>query len=136
MQIFTSSWSQYTGPGRVGICSGRPRGAPAGYRMYMPLAPGWDIIRNSADQAAYRVRYFGEVLAPLDPAKVVADLIKLAGDHPPVLLCFEKAPLHDANWCHRTMIGEWLHDRLGIEVMEWSGPKESNLRQDKVGTLL
>ncbi len=135
MQIYTSSWSQHTGPGRVGICSGRPRGAPAGYRMYAPLAPGWDIIKTSPNQTAYRARYFGEVLANLDPQKTLDDLIKLAAGHPPVLLCFEKAPLHDGNWCHRTMIGEWLTDKLGIEVREWSGLEESN-PTCKVGTLL
>lgn len=132
--VFTSAWSQYTGPGRIGICTGRPRGAPAGFRMYAPLAPGWDIIRNSPSQAAYRKRYFGEILAPLDPQKTLDDLRRLAAGHPPVLLCFEKAPLHEGNWCHRTMIGEWLVFELGITVREWSGSEDLPLLS-KVGAL-
>ena len=135
MQIFTSSWADYTGHGRIGICQGRPRGAPAGYRMYKALAPSWDIIKTTEGQNDYRPRYFAEVLAHLDPNKVVADLVALAAGHPPVLLCFERVPLTFTNFCHRTMAAEWLTEKTGIEVVEWSGLRETN-PQSKVGTLL
>ncbi len=69
-------------------------------------------------EAEYRDIYFDEILAHLDPAKVVADLEALAGDHEPVLLCFERPPFTPTNWCHRRMVAEWLADKLGLEVPE------------------
>lgn len=135
IKIYTSSWHEYRGPGRVGICAGMPRGVPAGYRMYKPLAPSWDIIKGTAGIDEYRPRYFAEILAPLDRSKVVADIALLAGDHPPVLMCFERKPLTRSNFCHRTMIAEWLNELDGVQAEEWSGLEESNLTC-KAGTLL
>ena len=132
MRIFTSCWSGYTGPGRIGICQGRPRGAPAGYRMYKALAPTWDIIKTSAGIDDYRPRFFAEILAPLDPQQVLADLRRLAGDHPPVRLCFEKLPLTRTNFCHRTMVATWITRETGVPVLEWSGAPDSNRRQAKL----
>ncbi|MBW7996799.1 MAG: DUF488 domain-containing protein [Candidatus Glassbacteria bacterium] len=43
----------------------------------------------------------------------------MAGGFEPVLLCFEKPPFGDDNWCHRRMVAEWLSDTLGIEVPEY-----------------
>lgn len=130
--IFTSSWREYSGPGRVGICQGMPRGQARGFKMYKPLAPSWDIIKNSANQSEYRPRYFGEILAHLDPEQVLADIIEKAQGHAPVLMCFEVTPLTDSNFCHRTMAGEWLHRHTGVNVVEWSGAQELNLRQHKL----
>lgn len=132
MQIYTSSWKEYTGPGRVAICQGRPRGAPAGYKFYKPLAPSWDIIRNSANLAEYRPRYFSEILDNLDPAQVLKDIHEKAQGHTPVLMCFETNPLTDTNFCHRTMAGEWLSKHTGVLVAEWSGVQESNPQQTKL----
>lgn len=135
MQIFTSSWSEYTGPGRIGICQGRPRGAPAGYRMYKALAPSWDIIKNTNGVDDYRPRYFAEVLAHLDPNEVIRDITKLAAGSPPVLMCFERVPLTRDNFCHRSMAAEWITQHTGIEVKEWSGVRELP-PLSTVGTLL
>ncbi|MBM2293765.1 hypothetical protein JQX09_17690 [Sulfitobacter pseudonitzschiae] len=127
MEIFTSSWREYTGPGRVGICQGRPRGAPAGYRFYKPLAPSWDIIKNTKGIDDYRPRYFAEVLDQLDPHQVLEDIKLLANGHPPVLLCFEVTPLTQTNFCHRTMAGEWLAEKTGVTVTEWAEAKQPEL---------
>lgn len=132
MIIFTSSWHDYKGTGRIGICRGNPRGQPAGYRMYKALAPTWDIMNNTKNQAEYRERFFAEVLGPLDPRQVLTDIAKLANGETPFLLCFEKIPLHDNNWCHRTMVAEWLNEHTDAEVMEWSGAKELNPGQTKL----
>lgn len=132
MKIYTSSWREYKGPGRIGICQGMPRGQPRGFRMYKPLAPGWDIIKNSADIDEYRPRYFKEVLALLDPHKVLEDVRQLANGAAPVLMCFEVKPLTRENFCHRTMAGEWLADKTGVEAVEWSGAEELNLGQSRL----
>ena len=111
----TASYFTYRGPGRVGISIGRPRGI-AGYRIYRPLAPRGDMLKMGIEQ--YREIYIGEILASQDPEKVAADLQRLAGDHEPVLLCFEKPPFHADNWCHRRMVAEWLESRLGLDIPE------------------
>ena len=111
----TASYFTYFGPGRVGISRGNPRGL-SGYRIYRALAP-WRYMLDLSE-AEYRDIYFDEILAHLDPAKVVADLEALAGGHEPVLLCFERPPFTPTNWCHRRMVAEWLADKLGLEVPE------------------
>jgi len=126
MKIYTACWHQYKGAGRIGISRGNPRGMAAGYRMYKTLAPTREILNECQEQADYRRRFFAEVLEPLDPQKVLKDLEDRSADGRAVLMCFEKAPLHDENWCHRTMVAEWIIDKTGIPVEEWSGAKESN----------
>jgi hypothetical protein len=112
----TSCFATYQGPGRICIARWAPRGTPAGYRMYRPLAPGpWF---NSVPEPEYRRRYLGEILGVLDPRAVIAELGELAGGAEPVLLCWEKPPLTASNWCHRRMVAEWLESTLGLEVPE------------------
>ena len=112
----TSCFTVFQGPGRICIARYAPRGTPAGYKMFKALAPGdWF---NSVPEEEYRRRYFGEILAPLDPRQVVTELEALAGGAEPVLLCWEKPPLTPKNWCHRRMVAEWLTDKLGIDVPE------------------
>jgi hypothetical protein len=36
----------------------------------------------------------------------------------PVLLCYEKPPFDEANWCHRRLAAQWLETSLGILVPE------------------
>ena len=66
----------------------------------------------------YRCVYFVQILARLDPAKVMGDLDRLAEGHEPVFVCFERPPLTPTNWCHRTMVAEWFHETLGCDVQE------------------
>ena len=66
----------------------------------------------------YRHAYFREILGTLDPVRVYAELIALAGGHEPVLLCFERPPLTRDNWCHRRMVAEWFGDQLGLDIPE------------------
>lgn len=118
MRIYTSSYFGYTGPGRVGISQGTPRGVKAGYRFYRKLAPTWDMVKRMT-----RKQYdgaFAEILAGLDPARVVDELQAL---HPAsdriVLLCFEKPPFTATNWCHRVEhVRPWLEQYLGSPVSE------------------
>ncbi len=116
----TASYFTYTGPGRIGISVGAPRGCPAGYRMYRALAPRRDMLKF--DQATYRRIFFDEILAKLDPERVVRELHSLAASHEPVLLCFELPPFTASNWCHRRLVAEWLQETMGLDVPEYGGP--------------
>ncbi|MEZ5846502.1 MAG: hypothetical protein R3C70_07110 [Geminicoccaceae bacterium] len=103
----------------------------SGFRIFRGLAPGgW--FRSVGPQV-YVERYFGEILAKLDPKKTFDQLHALAHPHEPVLLCWEKAPLsvgddwwkmpgpHDfSNWCHRRMVARWFEENLGVSVPEFN----------------
>lgn len=112
----TSCWD-YKGLGRVAICRSTPRGgAPAGYRMFKALAPGaWF---NTTAKPEYERLYQDEILGKLDPQKVWDDLHKLTGGAEPVLLCWEKPPLTETNFCHRRMVADWFENALGVFVPE------------------
>jgi hypothetical protein len=140
--IRTSSWFRPLPPGhfRVGISRGTPRGLPAGYRRYPRLAPGpW--FKTEPDPLAWSRRYFDEILAKLDPARVVGELVKMVPGQVTVLVCFEPPP-PDPRWCHRAWVSAWLHDTLALEVPElghetcgcgWSHPKlPAELRRQRV----
>ena len=57
------------------------------------------------------------MLANLDPAQVMADLINISDGKVPALVCYEKPGVD--GWCHRGMVSVWLHQQLGIEVAEY-----------------
>lgn len=124
MQIFTSSWYSYKGPGRIGISRGSPRGMAGGYKLYRALAPTRDMLKMPID--IYRPKFFKDILEPLDPDQVLKDLEAKSQDDLAVLLCFERPPFNETNFCHRHLVAEWLKDMRGIEVLEWSGAKETN----------
>lgn len=133
MEIYTSSWHGYRGNGRIGISRGAPRfSVGKGYRFYRKLAPTREILAEAKGYAEYRKRFLAEVLAPLDPEVVLTELQALAGPYTPVLLCFEKPPLDKINFCHRTMVAEWLNEHTKANVVEWSGVEELNPEQAKL----
>jgi hypothetical protein len=112
-----SSFFDYQGPGRVSIARYAPRGTPAAFRVYKPLAPGpWF---NTVSKPEYEKLYFGQ-LALLDVGRVVEDLVRLAGPAEPVLLCWERKAdcASGKTWCHRHMVSKWLREQLGTEVEE------------------
>lgn len=112
----TASFFTYTGPGRVSIARFPPRGTPAGFRVFRPLAPGpWF---NSVTREEYERRYAAQ-LAALDPQRVCDALHQLAGqDIEPVLLCWERPPLNESNWCHRRLVAAWLEQARGTIIPE------------------
>ena len=116
--MFTASYSSFNGAGRIGISRGTPRGVAAGFRKYASLAPG-EWLWATHDQSDYRDRYFAQ-LGKLDPARVITDLHRLAGDRvTPTLLCFCNLGKLGA-WCHRSMVAEWITDKTGLTVVERS----------------
>jgi hypothetical protein len=111
----TASFFTYTGPGRVSISRFPPRGTPAGFRIFRALAPGeWF---NSVSKEEYERRYAAQ-LAVLNARTVHEDLVRLAAGAEPVLLCWEKPPFHETNWCHRRLVAAWFKTELAIEVPE------------------
>lgn len=81
--------------------------------------------------AQYLPRYLDK-LDSHGPAKLRADLTEMAstfarrngGEVPTtaVLLCYEKLskvlPGNEPNWCHRTMLAEWIKFHLEVDVVE------------------
>ena len=114
--IRTASWRTFTGPGRVGICLGKPRGAPAGYRFYRKLAPTWQMRKLPYEP--YR-QIHDEILAELDPEAVVREMQALADEWPITMMCFEVPPFDRQNFCHRRMVADWLEQTLGMDVPEY-----------------
>ena len=101
--------------GRISIARSAPRGYPAGYKVCRELAPGsWF---RSASHAQYCDLYETQ-LNRLDPQAVFDNLCMMVDDNEPVLLCWEKPPLHTTNWCHRRMVAEWFWLKLKIEIPE------------------
>jgi hypothetical protein len=119
----------------VAISRGVPRGW-SGLR-YPLLAPTWEMLKLPPDEY---LRRFDLILKGLDPAQVVVELERLAGNagvgsepedqdlfagfdeagvgvraFVPVMLCWE-AP---GQYCHRRTVAEWLEDRTGLVVAEW-----------------
>jgi hypothetical protein len=118
MTIKTASWFTELPADHVmvGISRGVPRrGLIAGFRMFRKLAPGpWF---HSVSTREYERLYRAQVLAPLDPREVAAQLLDLAGGRVPVMVCFERAGAEA--WCHRALAAGWLSDALGETVPEF-----------------
>lgn len=56
--------------------------------------------------------------------RVLAELQELPEAYAPlglVLLCYEDLSKPGA-WCHRTMLGEWISQKLDLEVPELASP--------------
>lgn len=124
MKICTASWFAALEPeryARIGISRGVPRNTAAGFRKYTKLNPGpWF---NSVSPDRYLQLYNAEILAPLNPKKVVEELHELSNGKIPVILCWEPSTPGE-KWCHRGIVAAWLYDRLGMEVYEYGQERE------------
>lgn len=56
-----------------------------------------------------------DVLDKLNAQVIVDELFRLSGGKSVVLMCYEK----DRNTCHRSLVGNWIEEKLGIEVKEF-----------------
>ena len=110
---------------RIGISRGTPRfSGITGYRLYRKLNPGsWF---NSVPTAEYVARYQAEILDRLDAQEVLDDLVRIAVGKTPLLCCFER--VGSGQWCHRSLVAQWLSEALGIKVSELG---HERLAQDK-----
>jgi len=73
---------------------------------------------NPWDLDNWQARYRGELETRFpDAASLQAVLDRIAGQTPePILCCYEKAPSE----CHRTILAEFINERLGLNVQEWA----------------
>ena len=87
--------------------------APAWFKgeSYPDLFPTWDMVmfyKRTGNEKIYRELYYQDILANLDPNKVVLDL---TGKY---ILCWEKK----GEFCHRNLVAEWIFDNTGIKIIE------------------
>ena len=126
----TASFFTYKGPGRISIARYAPKWLN-GLPVCGQLAPGnWF---NSVSKEEYIYRYKNEILKPLNPQEIFNKLTTLAGGFEPVLLCWEKPPFDDANFCHRRLVADWFKETLGVDVPEITPvekPKKTILHQE------
>ena len=83
---------------------------------YKKLAPSWSIWSEwkyqHHDNDIYTARFNEERLGKLWADDVVFDLMTLAGDKAPCLLCYEKP----GEFCHRHLVADWLTRHLYTTV--------------------
>ena len=125
----TASFFTYFGVGRISIALSAPRNM-SGFAEYRKLNPSYKWFR-SVDQAKYRELYFSEILGKLDPKQTWDELHELANGAEPVLLCWEKPPFTDSNWCHRSLVAEWFKTTLGEDVQEIILPPKKKVVTEK-----
>lgn len=126
----TSNFSKASrAPGAVSIALG----APAWYQgiAYPTLAPPGELLgwfRREKDQPEadipelireFEYRYRTQVLRLLRPKLVwveIHDLVRntSAPDGEPILLCW----CGRGKFCHRRVVADWLHEKLGVDVPE------------------
>ena len=112
----TTCFFTYTRLGRISIARHAPRGTPAGFRIFKALAPHRHMLKM--DYEPYREEYFRDILGRLDPWSTWDRLHQMAGGHEPVLLCWERPPFTETNWCHRRLVADWFKSHLGHDVPE------------------
>lgn len=104
-------------PGAISIARGKFKLYDVNL-SYVELAPRWDLLKSYKDKVIGESGYkddFSRYLDTLDPHKVYDELVRLAGDSEPVLLCHCGVN----SFCHRHLIARWLEDSLGITIEEY-----------------
>jgi len=101
---------------RISICGK----APDWYEgiQYKKVAPKYGFFqewKKNNDNCFYIKHFNSEVLDTLKAEEVYKDLEKLSGGEDCVLLCYEKS----SDFCHRHLVGDWLEQKLGIDVKEY-----------------
>ena len=87
---------------------------------YKKLAPKFSFFNEWKTKGLsneYYIEHFNnEVLSLLNANNVLSDLERLSGGKDCVLLCYESPD----NFCHRHLVANWLENKLGIDVHEFS----------------
>lgn len=116
----------------VGISLGHPRWR-LGYSVstkVKDLAPDksmWDVSEDEFNRM-YREKLDG--IGEAEMENLINYLVRSADKKDIVLLCFEDIRI-DGQYCHRTTLGRWLTEKLGIEVQELPDPsKPKGMKKD------
>ena len=104
------------------------RGAPKWfiypYMSWDNVFPSYSMLQMEYDR--YRPRYL-ELLNNHGPVKLRGDLEYISEEYakandgevrPLVLLCYEKLSKGPDQWCHRTLLADWLQQKLNLNVTE------------------
>lgn len=109
----------------VGISLGHPRWK-LGYTVdtkLRELAPDknmWDVPEDEFNQM-YTAKL--DEIGASEMKNIIDYLEKSADKKDIVLLCFEDIRL-EGQYCHRTVLGEWITKNLGIDVQELPDPSK------------
>jgi hypothetical protein len=134
VELFTARYVDYDPVWGVAVRT--TVGFPRGWR-YGPLEHIRPVTPYGLLHIKSREAFAQQYLARLDHAgatAVEARLAGIAGRHggrPLWLCCFEDLS-KPGEWCHRTLLAEWIEERLGIAVTEVNGspPPRSQLSLD------
>lgn len=125
----TSSFFLYEGTGRISIARYAPKHI-TGHASFPALAPKRWFSDGDKNYTTFRARYYEHILEPLNPQHIWDQCHQLAGDHEPVLLCWEHLR-KEGEWCHRRMVAEWLEDALGAHIPEMAiAPRPKKTQDD------
>lgn len=124
MELFTARYADYAPAWGVAVRTsvGTPKGWRHGPLEHVRRLTPYGLL-HVTDCAEF-TRLYAARLERAGAEAIRARLQGVSGAHdrrPLVLCCFEDVR-HPGVWCHRTTLGAWLCDRLGIEVTELSGP--------------
>jgi uncharacterized protein (DUF488 family) len=82
---------------------------------YTKLAPTSQILKlykaGVIDDNAYIQMYYDQVLSTLNAYTVVDELLAIAGNKIPVLVCYESPD----KFCHRHLLNEWFNEIVDVE---------------------
>lgn len=104
------------------------RGAPKWftypYLSWENVFPSYSMLQLEFDE--YRPRYLA-MLEKHGADKLRGDLEFMSAEYakandgevrPLALCCYEKLSKGPSNWCHRTLLGSWIQQNLGVGVVE------------------
>ena len=115
MNIYTGYYSNiksYKGMTCIGISIGTPRWLGEAIVKCPALFPKPWMLKMGKEE--YTEAY-GKILRSLDPEALFEWLRNNSEGKDIVLLCYEKP----GDFCHRTLVAEWLKRELGIVVREY-----------------
>jgi hypothetical protein len=120
VKLFTARYADYDPTWGIAVRTsvGVPKGWRHGPLEHVRRLTPYGLL-HVTDRAEFTQLYI-ERLERVGVEAIFARFEGISDAHdcrPLVLLCFEDVRRLD-NWCHRTILGAWLRDRLDIEVPE------------------
>jgi len=119
MEAYTSFWQnpelEKVDAQVVSISRGGPRwSVPFPYRRLGALAP-CDEAWNADDEEGYEAAYLDQ-LERLGAGSILADVGRLAGNGPALLVCWERP--EPGAFCHRWLLARFLERETGVRIAE------------------
>jgi hypothetical protein len=119
LELYTSHWRNRElaelDTSIIGISRGTPRGNPGfRYKVLRSLAPSKETFAIE-DRNRFEAAYTAQ-LEELGIECILAELVRIGGGRPGVLLCWERP--EPGEWCHRWTLSGWIEEQSGIVVPE------------------